>query len=165
MIPRLVFTATLALLVVVQAGADEPRGGPGGPPPGKGWNKGAAQTPQPPAVAPAPKQSKGAAPAPQPAPKGKLDAQNYAKGPPSQKAKNAPAPQPPDEGIGRQVSAWAKSGIHGRQLAGMIHQLQATRAAAPTSPAPRPKGDRGRPGGPAPTPPPPSPRGKKGGDE
>ncbi len=107
----------------VVADEKDAKPGTGGPPPGKGWRKNEV------AVAPQPKY----APTPKPAP--------TAVKPPAP----VPAPKKPD-GIGSQVAAWAKSGIHGRQLAAMIHQLQAVRAKQqPTTPPPTVKPKKGQP--------------------
>jgi hypothetical protein len=135
----LLLTAATALLVCAGGALGvekDAKGGAGGPPPGKGWRKNEpAPTP-----APMPKK-KGVTPTP-PAPP------------------VAKAPAKPADGIGQQVSAWARSGIHGVQLAARIHQLQATRAESPSPapPAPAPKGKKGKQDV-TPTPPP---KGKKG---
>jgi len=93
-----------------------------GPPPGKGWRKNETPVPPAPMAIPAPKKSPMAVKPP------------------------APVPQKKEDGIGPQVSAWARSGIHGRQLAAMIHQLQAVRAKqAPVAPQPTVKPGKGKP--------------------
>ena len=105
---RKLFTMAVLLAFAGGAWADEKDAKPdtqAGPPPGKGWRKNEA----PPAT-----------PAPAPKGKGKLEAT------PAPKGKGyAPAPAK-DDGIGPQVSALARSGIHGPQLAARIHQIQAT---------------------------------------
>ena len=115
-------------------------GATAGPPPGKGWRKN-----EPPAPTPAPT----------PAPKGKTPA------PPAKEPAKPPVAKTPekkpDDGIGPTVSKWAKSGIHGRELAAKIHQLQAARAkTTPTPPATKPGKKQ-----PEPTPPPTTPKKKK----
>ncbi|MBA4192259.1 MAG: hypothetical protein C0467_30180 [Planctomycetaceae bacterium] len=115
---RSLLTAAILLAFASGASADEKDGKyakPGtqsGPPPGKGWRKNE------PLVSP----TQMATPAPN-------------KGPLAVKPP-ALVPQKKAEGIGTQVSTWARSGIHGRQLAARIHKLQATHAN--TSPVPLP---------------------------
>ena len=126
---RQLFAMTVLFAFVGGVLADEkskPEEG-SGPPPGKGWRKSEA------AVAPGQKQKppptlKPEKPAP---PMGKLGKN----APPTGKAVKAE-----DDGIGQQVSQWARSGIHGPQLAAMIHKLQATKSkVAPTvSPGKKP---------------------------
>ncbi|VTU02242.1 unnamed protein product [Gemmataceae bacterium] len=121
--------ALIAVALFTAAAADEKDAKPGtaGPPPGKGWRRNEAAPAPGPKAGPAPKATKPAPPA----------------------AK--PAPEPASEGIGPKVAAWAKSGIYGRQLAAMIHQLQATRAKQPvTPPAPAAKPKKGQPEAPPP---------------
>ncbi len=101
------FVASALLVCGGGAWADEQEG-KGGPPPGKGKF----------APAPTPKGQ----PEPYSTPKGKPEVS------PMPKAKSSVPTPPKEEGIGAQVSAWAKSGVRGRQLAAMIHQLQATNA-------------------------------------
>jgi hypothetical protein len=117
----------------------------GGPPPGKGWRKN--ETPAPvPTPTPSPKQ-KGVTPVP-PAPK---------------QPANPPTAKKPDDGIGPIVSKWARAGIHGRDLAARIHQLQATRTKA-TPPTTKPE-KKSKPEV-TPTPPPtPKKKGKPGGED
>jgi len=139
---KLLAAAGLFLLGAGVARADEKPGTPGGPPPGKGKNKFVA-----PAAKPAPPEPPAAKPM-KPVP---------------------PAPATTD-GIGPKVSALARSGVHGRQLADAIHKMQAASTARQTEnpPAPSPgvkpskpakKGDS-----PAPTPGKPG-KGKGGGEE
>lgn len=127
--------------------AKDAKPGTGGPPPGKGWRKNEA----PAAPAPAPNQGKYAVPTAPPA-----------KGPTAK----APVPTPPkDEGIGATVSAWARSGIHGRELAARIHQLQAVRAKTNPPPTAKPE-KKGKPEVVPPTQPPtPKKKGKPGGED
>ena len=146
---RTLLTTAVLLACVGWVAADEKgekdtkAGTAGGPPPGKGWRKN--ETPAPATPTPAPKQ-KSVTPAP-PAPKQPT--------PPT-------AAKKPDDGIGPTVSKWARAGIHGRELAAKIHQLQATRAKT-TSPLPtttKPE-KKGKPEA-TPTPPtPPTPKSKK----
>ena len=106
----MLFTGDVTLAYAGASWADEKDGKPatGSLPPGKGWRKGE--------------------PAPVPTPKRKGT---------STVVPAKPAAQKPDDGIGKQVSAWARAGIHGQQLAAMNHTLQAARpkAPAPTPPA------------------------------
>jgi len=144
---------TLSMLLVFAGGAwadekDEKYAKPGaqaGPPPGKGWRKNETPTPAVPEVKPT-----------APVPKAKVET------PPAPKAK-APVPTPPkEEGIGQQVSAWARSGIHGPQLAAKIHELQATMAKKDVPP---PTVKPAKPEVTPPTPPTPKKGPKKGGGE
>ncbi len=106
---RNLFTLSVLLVFAGGAWADEKDVKPGtqaGPAPGKGWRKNETPTPAVPA----------------PMGKGKLEATPT----PTPETK-APAQMPPkEEGIGKYVSAWARSGIRGPQLAAKIHALQAT---------------------------------------
>ena len=136
---------TLAVLLACAGGAwadekDAKPGTPEGPPPGKGWRKNEKP------LAPAPKGT-GTLEA-TPAPKGK----GYSQTPAPKGKPNTPA-SAKDDGIGPQVSAWARSGIRGPQLAAKIHQLQATKA--PAKPGKKPQ---------EPVAPPMTPKKKKGGD-
>ncbi|WP_439625357.1 hypothetical protein [Gemmata sp.] len=126
----LVAAVLFAAVGAVAADEKDAKPGTAGPPPGKGWRKNEAPLAPAPKTAPAPKATK---PAPMAV---------------------KPEPEPASEGIGPKVSAWAKSGIHGRQLAAMIHQLQATRAKQPaTPPAPTAKPKKGQPDVAPPAPP------------
>ena len=125
-----------------------------GPPPGKGWRKGETPTPTAPPALNTPKKP---GTDPTPAPPGKKMKLPPAGPTPADPPPAAPAsPAPPQAGIGKYVSQWARSGITGVKLAAKIHELQAARATTPkTPPAPTIKQ-------PEPAPPPPTPKKKKG---
>ncbi len=149
----ILWTTVVLLLCAGSAWADEKdgkTGTPGGPPPGKGWRKNETPAPAVPTPAPTPKQ-KGVTPVP----------------PPAKPPVTPPTAKKPDDGIGQTVSKWARSGIHGRELAAKIHQLQAARAKT-TSPTPPPTAKPEKKGKPevTPTPPPtPKKKGKPGGED